>query len=1436
MKRQQIFQIKGMNRDISPSKTATDQSGFHYAYEIKNMRITAQEDETQLSLINERGNKQYSIVLVDNTSFEGTIIGYCTIKDTLVLFTHANDGDNIYKLEITNDYTLAGTRLYHGELGFTNNMILETLGIYESDVIQKVYWLDGKHQPRFINIAADYDTQLKWGRIANPFDFITDFKQDVNVEITRSSYSGSFPACTVQYAMTYYNRNGQQTNVFYASPIFYASHNDRGAAADESISNSFTIKIENADPDFDYIRIYSIIRTTANSTPFCRILQDVPITPTTTYKNSVTEYTVSPITIVDTGIYGDTVDPYEILYAGGRDVIPETMAQKDNTLFFGNITTSRELFPEGIASALEQNFSSTDNSRFEYFRGSYIDKGSTGSLYMYSNQLHNNSQDITTFKGGETYRFGLIFQDTKGIWSNVVYLGDKHNSLYPNDELERFQTVKGKFTIPSDIAAAIYEAGYRKVRGVVVYPTYADREVVCQGVLCPTVYNINDRINNTPYAQSSWFFRDMHKGSSKNEWRRDNCVQNRHNYNICNALHATFDRTSSDIQSLTQGEIYGASDISVSAIKGATTRLKSDGKTRETLTADNLAMDMFVDWNVVTLNTPDLDFEDTVFPEENLKLRIVGAIPLTSCANDIRINTSTAPQDATLDNFRKVTFSHSNLSSEGNKIRMSDFDWYDKPYENEDVKRDNNILSAKYWRYPIFPWHKSRSLISQVEIQDDDAYGWISQLNTKTISNIRTSAQTLFFSNAESSNSYNISNVGLYNGTNVLSRLERDINDKDYTSIFNYYGEVDNLLVPTGEGYPTIVWIYNKETEDTSSQRTDRGSSRTASSYITFDAYTTEGIRMKYKSGKHAVFQLKYTDDGKQTILPALKIGSTTLGKQTEPSGVPMWSERKDDASAVTQISQDTIDLGNSNSKASDYVDYGFMYIGELYRDNVSKETMFGGTTESAKQGDTWNVAGNAVSIGWSGDVIVPFSQGDTYYQRYDCLKTYPYTNEDANQIVEILSFMCETRINIDGRYDTQRGLSSNLNIRPENFNLLNPVYTQNNNFFSTNYLSYDNPTTTKYPNTVMWTKTKTYGEDIDSWTSIQQTSLLDLDGDKGSINALINYKNNLIAFQDNVISQIQYNERIQVNTSDGVPIEISNSNKVDGKVILFDHIGCSNKRTIQTTPIGLYFMDGNSKDIYIFSNGNVASLSKAKGFNKYLYEKDFTKYHVFYDKKASDLYFVDNYSCLVYNEQLREFTGFYSYENTDFMFNLKDHFAAIKDNTIWHQFAGEYNHYFGDNYQPFYVEVICNQGLNDKIFGNLDFLADTWDSKDNLLDKTFDTLSAWDEYQFGISNLRTINKNNRYWFSNLKKKFRIWRADIPRAMYLPKLVNIEAIEETVDNIEAHITDIQEIKYEFNIRTSMDRIRNTWAYIKLSMQKENNNKTILHNMTVGYYE
>ena len=74
----------------------------------------------------------------------------------------------------------------------------------------------------------------------------------------------------------------------------------------------------------------------------------------------------------------------------------------------------------------------------------------------------------------------------------------------------------------------------------------------------------------------------------------------------------------------------------------------------------------------------------------------------------------------------------------------------------------------------------------------------------------------------------------------------------------------------------------------------------------------------------------------------------------------------------------------------------------------------------------------------------------------------------------------------------------------PQNFNLINPVYSQMDNFFSYKIMDEDSYKNTVFPNTVTWTKTKQNGADVDLWTNITLANTLEMDGNKGKVNKLI--------------------------------------------------------------------------------------------------------------------------------------------------------------------------------------------------------------------------------------------------------------------------------------------------------------------------------------------
>ena len=556
---------------------------------------------------------------------------------------------------------------------------------------------------------------------------------------------------------------------------------------------------------------------------------------------------------------------------------------------------------------------------------------------------------------------------------------------------------------------------------------------------------------------------------------------------------------------------------------------------------------------------------------------------------------------------------------------------------------------------------------------------------------------------------------------------------------------------------------------------------------------------------------LNYTKDHQIRVLPTIKEHDNTnkpwdvnppkqwyhpkVGKE---EGIPFWDKNR----YTTGISYDTIDVESN---------YGWLWLGEIYNDTIVNR--FGGEHNDINDPNIWIPASEPIKIREASEASKGIMCiGDTYLQRYDCLKTYSPTTEEQNSVVEILSFMCETRINIDGRYDRNRGQVNNLVANPRNFNLINTAYTQKNNFFNYRTIDYERFKLSYFPNTITWTKEKHSNALIDTWTNITMASTLDLDGDKGEVVSINTFNNELFCFQKRALSNLLFNSRVQIPTSDNTPIEITNGLKMGGKRYVSNSIGCSNKWSITESPNGIYFIDNITNSIYLF-NGQISSLSDKLGFRQWIGEnnselpwtpKNFNNFITFYDKNNDDVYFVNKNTSLVYSELLGQFTSFIDYGNTQAMFNIGSDFYAIYNNTLWEQFAGEYNYIYNE-YKPYSITFISNaEEPVDKIFNTIEYRADRWDNSLLVNKSPFNKLEVWNEYQKGVTSL-DVNIAKP---SPLKRKFRVWRTTVPRFN----------------------TDWNGIK-----ANNRDRIRNTWAYIRLSNTEDNTNRAEIHDAIVHYF-
>ena len=1479
---QHIF--SGMQRDSSRSKHKGE-----FLTDARNIRITQRGDDTLLSITNERGPKYLT-----GLDLAGTYLGHCCLENFVIVFTVNSTTGYIYKLDFSDPEHPAQDTLYEGSLGFDAAHKIEALGVYENDNIKKVYWTDGLNQPRVINICNTYYDIVSNSRsYKDPsiFDFVANLDLNEVITVDRIDGSGMFAPGVIQYAFSYYNKYGRQSNIFYTTRLLYTSFVDRGGSPEDKVANSFRITIENVDyGKFDYLRIYSIQRTSLNTTPMCKLVTDIDLS---------TIGSGDSITFVDNGEKGEAIDPNELLYLGGETVIAGTMEQKDNTLFLGNLTMTRHSIP----SAVKTHFGSIDVADIESVAERMPDL-----YYKMLNQYYHTFTlyDRTPgFKLREHYRLGVQFQHKSGKWSEPVFINDFTTSITNNERsywdkiIIRIEDAVDH-TQNSSIIQSLLNEGYVKYRPVCTFPTVLDRLVLTQGILCPTVFNLVDRDNGTPFAQSSWFFRPFQVSTSDNNLLK--VPEYRHNHILGTMLNLN-------------AEVQGQPEIP----SGETTTPYNYVRGGSVTNVYHTGVTFAVDNSILTMHSPEIEFDDYFanLSDVNYKLRIVGVAQMS--ANIGAMTLSTSSPSISGFTFKNPKFFGKEFGSGATvgQTLMANFTYNDDYINPESDKYetalDGNNGKIRYM-YVLYPWHKSGSLNNDV-VRSADGGAQTAILKTKKLSNLKFFGDNKFLHTPVD---LNIGKIQLFNSDQVtlmkVPYIDRP-GSPDKTKVVSYYGNVDTMV--SNSGIQSVVYDSG-------------GSGRSQVGGLAGNSPSNTSVRIKYKSTPHLVFALNGDETHIVETLPY--IGTGTYNSVSTPTGqeVPFWFPQSSGSSSSTLINvaafipqataaqigtnQDSgyTDLKNAyfnadhvgntaiivkspdtsiapyalykimsggqqdqnifildpdhNSSGKTYVytkynaehgrwdrtffsgDSGYlsiftpssdpgnpvlpysefhrcltdnlnnditgislpyMYIAELYRD-ADPDNDFAGTSDYSKGFNLWCPAGEPEDLDINESITLNYIYGDTWYQRYDCLKTYPFTQEDENSIIEIGSFLCETRVNLDGRYDRNRGALNNTVMSPINFNLLNPVYSQGNNFFNYRMLDPDYYVLNKFKNVITWSKMKSMASTIDPWTNINLASTLDLDGDFGAITKLVNFNNNLFCFQDNAFSNILYNSRTQIATSESTPIEIANSGKVDGKVYISNTIGTKNKDSIVVTDGGIYFIDTDNNILYNYAGEKPQDVSTIHGMSAWFDKQDNTKAKCFYDTKYKDLYITYDYStgndeCIVFSGILGQFTSFMDYGSVSTMFNSNGNFYSLYPNAgqkIYEMFAGDYNNFFGTP-KPYYLEFISNPDpTEDKIFGNIDVRADFYSIPTGGTDYTlnsdlfFNTIRVSNEYQ--DTGTKTLTKS-MVSPSPVKKKFRIWHIDIPR-----------------DN------------------GKIDRIRNLWAKINLT-GSNTNHKMELHDLAVKYY-
>jgi hypothetical protein len=337
----------GMMQDVTTNKFS---NGFYF--EGKNIKIAATDSQSTGAVTNEKGNLltltipvpiiNYSAKTISygikslsyNTSeligpsqsLDQIIIGHTLYRDGAILFTTDSLGfDCVWKYNFAaNDLTL----LYLRNMGFNILKPIQAVNNFENKLIDKVYWVDGLNQMRFLNInhsIANQDAEELIDIDSNIINSTGSFELS-QPKIIDINSGGSHTAGMIQYAYNLYKINSSQTKISPLSELISLNKGvgSGGGAVNEVVSSIPVVNIPSLDDTYTNIRLYAIKYTSYNEIPAVSLIADRNIV-------GLTEFTYS-----DDGNIIQSISLEEFTFLGSDIIIPKHISTKFNRMFFAN--------------------------------------------------------------------------------------------------------------------------------------------------------------------------------------------------------------------------------------------------------------------------------------------------------------------------------------------------------------------------------------------------------------------------------------------------------------------------------------------------------------------------------------------------------------------------------------------------------------------------------------------------------------------------------------------------------------------------------------------------------------------------------------------------------------------------------------------------------------------------------------------------------------------------------------------------------------------------------------------------------------------------------------------------------------------------------------------------------------------------------------------
>ena len=341
--------IEGLNMDTSYSVL----SNKSYIYG-QNVRLVVDDDESFGSLQAIEGfkklNKEQDIyftkysrngndIIEEQIKFDidtYEIIGLISIRNYICIFTKYNsipEYNVIFRLLIKDD-NIDMTQISSGYFNIGNDVNKISLVSYWEDFDNiKVYWADGIHPLRFINISESKDLD-NFDKGLDYFDSNPSF--NIFQPELDKFVSGNLKSGVIQYSYQLFTKNGAETTLSPLSPMYHLtktqvdSVNYQGTSKDINTGKSICIKFKLDNKDYNKCRIYSLHYNALDEPPVIKIVSEFSVNP-------ILEDGILYQYFTDPGTSLSELSVAEFLSLNPYYFIPRIIESKNDRLFASNI-------------------------------------------------------------------------------------------------------------------------------------------------------------------------------------------------------------------------------------------------------------------------------------------------------------------------------------------------------------------------------------------------------------------------------------------------------------------------------------------------------------------------------------------------------------------------------------------------------------------------------------------------------------------------------------------------------------------------------------------------------------------------------------------------------------------------------------------------------------------------------------------------------------------------------------------------------------------------------------------------------------------------------------------------------------------------------------------------------------------------------------------